>query len=102
GMSQDAWLYTGLELALGRPADRPISAWEECFIPMKLAEHMRQVRVHDAAGNLLPLVKSERLLHTSTRPPLPAAPPKWWPGYLLIGISYGAALYLSARVALPV
>src|SRR5207249_8146142 len=77
GMAGNVWLYTGLEIAMGRPTDRPISAWDEGFIPMKLAEHLRRVNIADDSGKLVPLIKSERQLHKSTRPPLPIRPPMW-------------------------
>jgi hypothetical protein len=37
----DAATYTGIQLALGRPADRDISEWEEGFLPVRLMEHVR-------------------------------------------------------------
>ncbi|HEU4630204.1 MAG TPA: DUF4105 domain-containing protein, partial [Gemmatimonadaceae bacterium] len=36
-------LYTGMHLVLGQPGDRPISAWEAMFLPMKLHDYVRQL-----------------------------------------------------------
>src|SRR5688500_11242967 len=38
-------VYTGITFALGHPADRPISMWEEMFLPVRVANHLRTVRV---------------------------------------------------------
>ena len=38
-MSQaDWWLYLGLETVLGWPVDRPVSRWDEMFLPQVLSE----------------------------------------------------------------
>ncbi len=39
------WLYTSLYYVLGHRVDRPISAWEESFLPEKLSIYMRSVKV---------------------------------------------------------
>ena len=39
--ANDPPIFTGLLLALGQGVDRPISAWEEMFLPLKMREHVR-------------------------------------------------------------
>src|SRR4029453_11507821 len=34
--ANDPLVYTGLLIGLGQPVDRPISAWEEMFLPLAL------------------------------------------------------------------
>lgn len=82
-------LYTGLLLVLGHGADAPVTQWEEMFLPLKLREYVRQVRVRDSAGALVPLVKSERTVYESRRYPVPDVPPSWGPGYLAAGLVLG-------------
>jgi hypothetical protein len=82
-------LYTGLLLVLGHGADAPVTQWEEMFLPLKLREYLRQVRVPDSTGTLVPLVKSERAVYESRRYPVPDAPPSWGPGYLVAGLVLG-------------
>jgi hypothetical protein len=82
-------LYTGLLLALGHGADAPVSRWEEMFLPLKLREYLREVRIPDSSGTLVPLVRSERTLFESDAFPVPEAPPGWGPGYLLVGCILG-------------
>ncbi|HEX8690879.1 MAG TPA: DUF4105 domain-containing protein [Longimicrobium sp.] len=97
----DVATYTGLEGGLGPNADRPISRWEEMFLPMKLRDGVRAVRVRDAAGSAVPLVRSERVLFEAARPPERSGPPsRWMAGYLVAGLALaGALLLLASRVA---
>ncbi len=85
-------LYTGLLLALGHGADRPITRWEEMFLPLKLREYLDTVRVPDSTGALVPLVRAERALYVSDRYPVPEAPPSWGLGFLLAGLALGGLL----------
>ncbi|MEX0891296.1 MAG: DUF4105 domain-containing protein, partial [Gemmatimonadota bacterium] len=87
--SSDLPAYTGLLLAMGHPADQPLSAWEDSFVPMRLAAHLRDVRVVDEAGQRQPLVLSERVLYESTLPPPPAEQPRWLWWFVLAGVLMG-------------
>ncbi len=88
--ANDPLIFTGLLLALGEQVDRPISAWEEMFLPMALREYARGVTVAGPGGARVPLVASERTLFESTAPAPPAAPPSWLHWYLLLGMVVGA------------
>lgn len=66
----DLPIYTGTMIGLGQPVDRPISAWEEMFLPVRMMEQLKGMRVTRPEG-LLPLVKSERVLVHATRSPEP-------------------------------
>jgi hypothetical protein len=92
-------LYTGMNLVLGEPGDRPISAWEEMFLPMKLHDYVRDVRVSAPDGTMRPLVAAEREVFTAKRAPEPAAPANLIPGYLLLGGLLGGVMALLARAA---
>lgn len=91
-------VYIGIELGLGRPTDRPISRYEEMFLPMALHEHLRQVKITDVDGTTHPLISAERRIYTSTATPPPAKPPAWWPWFLLAGVIVGGALMAMGRV----
>jgi Domain of unknown function (DUF4105) len=86
-------IFTGLLLALGERVDRPISAWEEMFIPLAMRDHLRRVRVAGAGGADVPLVKTERTLFESTAPTPPDSPPNWILRYLAIGLAIGAGAF---------
>ena len=97
--ANDPPTFTGLLLALGPATDRPISAWEEMFLPLKMREHVRRVTVAGPDGTPRPLVKSERTLFTSTEPDPPEAPPRWTLWYLLLGTILGGAALALGRAS---
>jgi hypothetical protein len=87
--ANDPPIFTGLLLALGPGVDRPISRWEEMFLPLALRDHIRSVRIPGVGGATVPLVKSERTLFVSTAPTPPDAPPQWLLQYLMLGLVVG-------------
>jgi uncharacterized protein DUF4105 len=95
----DIPLYTGITLALGRPADKPLSLWDEMFLPVRMANTFRSVRVADSVGTEIPLVRSEKALFMSGRAPEPAAPPNYFPWYVAAGILVAGALIALVRAA---
>ena len=96
--ANDPLIYTGLLLALGQPVDRPISAWEEMFLPLAMREHLRRISVPGNDGRPTPLVRSERTLFESNSTPPPDRPPFWLPIYLGIGLLLGSTIFvLGAR-----
>jgi len=98
--ASDPLLYTGLQVGLGEPADRPLSAWDEMFLPLELRTWIRQVTVLDPSGREIPLVRSERTLFLASQPPPPETPPHWLLGYLVVGAGLGACLaWLGSRAA---
>ena len=97
--ANDPLIYTGLLLALGQPVDRPISAWEEMFLPLSMREHLRKISVPGPDGRPTPLVRSEQTLFESTGTPPPDRPPFWLPIYLGIGLVLGSAIFGLASIA---
>ncbi|MBA2626637.1 MAG: DUF4105 domain-containing protein [Gemmatimonadales bacterium] len=97
--SAEPLVYTGLMIGLGAPVDRPISAYEETFLPLALREQVRGISLPGADGMPVPLVRSERTVYLSTTPDPPAEPPRWAPVYLAIGLVVGGLLVLLGRGA---
>ena len=97
--TNDPLMFTGLMLGLGEPVDRPISKYQEMFLPLAFREHIRSVRVPGPEGASIPLVRSEQTVYLSTTPDSPAQPPFWLPAYLLIGIGVGGLLWYASRHA---
>ncbi len=97
--SVDPVVYAGITLALGQPADRPISVWEEMFLPMRLRDHLRGIRVRDASGAKVPLVADERQVVEATRPDEPSRAPRYVWQYLLAGVAVGAVVLALAAGA---
>jgi hypothetical protein len=95
------WAYLGIQTVLGPRADRPLTVWEETFLPQRLMELLRRVEVPGEDGSLRPLVVEERLLLESTRPFPPAAPPFAFPWFLLAGFLWGGSILALAGGGAP-
>ena len=93
------WLYTGLLLALGNPVDRPITVWEDMFVPVNLQEHIRTVMIPGEQGNRIPLVVREYALFESTASMPATEPPVWILWYLLGGVALAAVFLVLESVS---
>lgn len=90
--SPSPWMWLGFDLGLGPFADQPLSRWQEAFVPMRLADALRQVR--NSEGR--PLVQAEQQLLPHRIAPEPQEfPRRWWP-WLLCGL-IGAGIVLALR-----
>ncbi len=90
--------YFGVQLVLGRPADLPISRWDEMFLPVHMMRHFADVKVRGKDGQMLPLVASVREISRPVRraPELERVAPKT-AGYLLVGLVLALAMAVFAR-----
>ncbi|MEP7000588.1 MAG: DUF4105 domain-containing protein [bacterium] len=64
----DAPIQTGIDIALGRPADRPLTKWQSFFIPMRLRDAVRDIRVPGPGGVDVPLVAQEQIVPPAVTP----------------------------------
>jgi len=97
----DRPIQTGIDIALGRPADAPLTVWQSFFIPMRLRDAVRGLTVPDGVtGAPVPLVLSERMIEPYPGTPrvveLQTAPRLIW-RLLIVGIVL-AALVAGIRV----
>jgi hypothetical protein len=90
----DAWMGIGFHLGLSARADRPLSRWDEAFIPMRLADSLRTIERADGR----PLVQSEAELLPHRLPAPPAEMPQWRieAGLLGLALAFGL-LWLGRR-----
>ena len=84
-------LNFGMDFVLGHPADATLSAWAEMFVPMRLQELIRSIRVRHKGGATRRLVYSERQLVVDTRYQDADTPPDYFTtalkvGFLITGI----------------
>ena len=100
-----------MDFVLGRPADATISAWDEMFIPMRLRDLIRGVRVRHTDGSRGRLVLAERVLVADERYADADHRPDLMPLALIVGMSFTALILVlgflagmsgAARVALGV
>lgn len=96
-MAPDPPIYAGGSFAIGPATDRPISAWEEMFLPVRMMEHLRGLTVSDGEGGQKPLVKREYTVYESTLGPEPVAPPDWRLRFLALGLALAGLLVLAGR-----
>jgi len=88
------WMWLGFDVGLGPFADKPLSRWEEAFVPMRLAESLAQAR-NPVGGGPLVLVTQQLLPHRIA--PEPAEQSRqWWP-WLLCGVLVAAGLLALRR-----
>ncbi|MGH7475822.1 MAG: DUF4105 domain-containing protein [Longimicrobiales bacterium] len=109
--ADDLPVYTGLQLAMGQPIDRPISIWEEMFLPLALRDRIRDLRIQTDDGRTAPLVRSERTLFEPTiHAPVEQTPDRTL-AYTLLGtllggvflaLAFGGRRRVSQRVALAI
>lgn len=86
--SPSPWMWLGFDIGLGPFADRALSRWEEAFVPMRLADALRQAR--NSQGR--PLVQAEQELLAHRSAPEPAEFQRhWWP-WLLCGLLLAAGV----------
>jgi hypothetical protein len=97
----DLPLYTGLMLALGPATDRPISQWEEMFLPVKVMERLRTLQVTGPTGAMQPLVSREDTLYFSQHFAEPALAARKVPLYLGAGVVLGGLLVLVGLYGPP-
>lgn len=90
--SPATWMWLGFDVGLGPRADRPLSRWEQAFLPRRLADDLREVKLADGR----PLVIAEQELLPQRQAAEPAEQPRaLWP-WLLAGIVAAAAILLLA------
>jgi hypothetical protein len=92
-------LVLGVDIGLGEPSDKPITRWQEMFLPAKLHDWVATRQVRDSAGVMHPLVKSERMLFRADRPPEPKEPPSFawlWVAGVVLAAGF-AGLGIAAR-----
>lgn len=89
------WMALGFHLGLGGYADRPLSRWDESFIPMRLRDALREVKLADGR----PLVASEQTLLPHRVAPAPAEAPRLRTTAFFAGVALAILALWSARRA---
>jgi hypothetical protein len=84
----------GINILEGQPVDRPLTAWDESFLPFELQKWVRSVNV-----NGQPLVKSEVTVHQQPNEVIRTTPPNRTVAFTIAGLLIAAMIGLLARLA---
>ncbi len=76
------WMWLGFDIALGPSSDLPLSRWEDAYVPMRLADGLRDARLPDGR----PLVLREERVAPHRIALEPAEFPLVWWRWLLAGL----------------
>ena len=96
-MQENTPLALGADIGLGEPADRPISRWQEMFLPQELHDWVATKQVRDSSGAMRPLALNDQVLVRSTRAPAATTAPAFsWLWLVGAGI---AALFVALGAA---
>lgn len=91
--SPATWMWIGFDIGLGPYADRPLSRWEQAFLPRRLADGLREIELADGR----PLVVAEQQLLPQLQAAEPAERPRRLLPWLLSGLAVAAAILALAR-----
>ncbi len=94
--SPATWMWLGFDIGLGPYADTPMSRWEEAYVPMRLADSLREAR--NAEGRLLVQEEVRLLPHLIASEP--EERPRRWGPWLGAGVLL-AVLIVAAAARVP-
>ena len=92
----DPFVYFFFDLGLGAPADRTLDAWDDAFLPDRLAHYVAAAKRSGPEGTR-PLAAPEHSVFRADRAPSLETPPLRAPWYALAGTLFGAALAFARR-----
>ena len=91
--------YSGIQFVVGNRGDRPISVWDEMFLPIPLQSHLGNVRVTMPDGGTAPLLGTAVQVVDAQREPIPSGTPSMLLGFLVAGALIGGLFALIGRLA---
>lgn len=87
-------VYSGIQIALGRNADRHLTRWQLGFLPEYLADDLARVTIGGT-----PLVGDDTVLFEARRDPMPAGAPDRVMPALALGLALAGLVFALARFA---
>lgn len=93
--SPATWMWLGFDIGLGPYADTTMSRWEEAYVPMRLADSLREAR--NAEGR--PLVREEVRLLPHLIAPEPEERARRWGPWLGAGVLLAVLIVAAASRA---
>ncbi|MBI2397868.1 MAG: DUF4105 domain-containing protein [Xanthomonadales bacterium] len=93
----EPWLALGIDLGLGPAADRRLSFWDEMFLPLRLRDLLREMRVRDVDGHLQPLVAREWTAYSGRLDDRLPERGRWFLAFALAGLGGALLLHLGLQ-----
>ncbi|WP_396223377.1 DUF4105 domain-containing protein [Gemmatimonas sp.] len=87
-------VYAGIQIALGRNADRHLTRWQLAFLPEYFADDLARIRVNGAS-----VITQDTVLFTADRIPMPEDAPDRVMPYLAVGLALGVLVFVLGRVS---
>ena len=94
--ASDLLTWAGIEIALGRHADRGLSKWEEAFLPEHMASSIASLVLRDDRGRRYRLVDVDTMLFAANRTPVPSVPPDRVMLAALLGLTLAGVIAVLA------
>lgn len=79
-----------LDFLMNDEIDRPITRWEEAFLPAELEQQVQSLEIPGPEGTQVPLVQRAFTYYRSDREPLPPVPPFYEPWLFAMGAGFAA------------
>jgi hypothetical protein len=92
--ADDLPVYLGIQTALGRNADGPLTRWQLGFLPEYFAVDLARLRVNGTS-----VVTQDTVLYRDNRTPMPARAPDRNLPYFAAGLALGVLVFVLARVS---
>lgn len=94
--ASDIPVYAGIEIALGRNADQPMSRWDEAFLPEHMANAFATLALSDSNGGRYRFVSADSMQFTANRVPMPSEPPDRVTMAALLGLTLAGLIAVLA------
>ena len=83
-----------LNFLMGQGIDRPITVWDDMFLPSEIALRIKDFYYTDSAGRSRPLISSEETVYTSRgRPVVLNFPRIQWPRELILSLLFSILIF---------
>jgi hypothetical protein len=91
--------YAGIQFVVGNRGDRPISVWDEMFLPLPLQRHLGDVLIDTTDGGEAPLLGPAVQVVDAQQEPVPSSAPEMLVGFLKMGMLLGLFFAFAGRLA---
>jgi hypothetical protein len=85
------WERLGMNLAIGRPADKVTTGWEAMYLPNNVFDELARAQIRQAGGQLVPVVAQTQTLFAGEALPKTTLPLLLYPDFVFMLLLLGTA-----------